>query len=104
MATKKQKRARGIAKREAFENEQRERGLHFLKLAQDERRAKKAEAKERAIAKSKRLARAHEAAKGSKPNSFKTVGEQVNVSKTANKNRRKKQYNKARNKMQEQEA
>lgn len=65
MATKKQKRERGIAKRQAFEAEERERGLHFLKLAQEERRREREKAeevrKDRAIAKSKRLAKAHKA-------------------------------------------
>lgn len=64
MATKKQKRAAGIAKREVFEAEQRERGMHFLKLSQEEHRANKEKAetvrKERAIAKSKRLAAEHQ--------------------------------------------
>jgi len=105
MATKKQKREAGIAKREKEEAERRERGLHFLKLAQAERAEERRKAEEarkaRAIAKSKRLARAHEAAKGSKPGQHKTVGEQTNVAKAATKNRRKKQYQKARGRQQE---
>lgn len=71
MATKKQKRERGIAKREAEETERKARELHFLKLAQTERaeRKKKAdeERKQRAIEKSKRLAKSHRAAKMAKP-------------------------------------
>lgn len=63
MATKKQKRARGIAKREAFEAELRASGQHFLKLAQDQRRVDREKEdklrKDRAIAKSKRLAAQH---------------------------------------------
>ena len=65
MATKKQKREAGIAKREAFEAEQRERGLHFLKLSQEETRAQREKAdkarKDRAIAKSKQLGEAAQA-------------------------------------------
>ncbi len=63
MATKKQKRERGIARREAFEAEQRERNQHFLKLSQDQRTAERKAAEEariaRAKAKSKKLAKQH---------------------------------------------
>lgn len=63
MATKKQKRERGIAKREAEEAELRASGLHFLKLAQAGRAAEREKAdqarKDRAIVKSKRLAKVH---------------------------------------------
>ncbi len=63
MATKKQKREAGIAKREAEEKERRERGLHFLSLAQQERIAQKKKADEAALARkkkvSKRLAKQH---------------------------------------------
>lgn len=105
MATKKAKRARGIAKREAEETERRESGLRFLRLSQAERSQQRAKAEEdrkkRAIVKSKRLARAHEAAKESKPGSYKTIGEQVDVAKSSHKNKRKKQYQKARGPKQE---
>lgn len=105
MATKKQKRAAGIAKREKEEAENRERGLHFLSLAQSERAAERSKAeasrKERAVAKSKRLARAHEAAKASKPGEHKTADA---VAAPKNKQgrygragSRKKQFNKAKN-------
>ena len=64
MATKKQKRERGIAKRQAFEAETRENGLAFLRLAQAGRAAERAKAeearKQRAITKSKRLAKTHQ--------------------------------------------
>lgn len=103
MATKKQKRARGIAKREAEETERRDSGLRFLKLAQAERSQQRAKAEEdrkkRAIVKSKRLARAHEAAKESKPGDYKTVGEAP--PRSTPKNKRKKQYQQARGPKQE---
>lgn len=82
MATKKQKRERMQARWEAEEAERRERGQHYLRLSQEQRRREHADAeaarKERAIAKSKRLAKEHqeekerlaraeEAAKASKP-------------------------------------
>lgn len=103
MATKKQKRLAGIAKREAEEAERRERGLHFLKLAQDERREKKAEAekarKDRAIAKSQKLAQQHRAKKAaemSKPGLHKvaTSGRTQNSSGASG---RRKKFNKAKN-------
>lgn len=63
MATKKQKRAAGIAKREAFEEEERQRNQHFLQISRDQRRAERERAeqarKDRAIAKSKKLAKQH---------------------------------------------
>ena len=67
MATKKQKRERGIAKRMQEEAERREREQHFLKLAQAQRAEQKRKADEarlaRAKAKSKRLAKTHQAEK-----------------------------------------
>lgn len=67
MVTKKQKRERGIAKREAEDKERRAREQHFLALAQAERAAERKKAddasKARAIAKSKKLAKEHEAKK-----------------------------------------
>jgi hypothetical protein len=105
VATKKQKRTAGIAKREAEEAERRESGLRFLRLSQAERAEQRGKAEEdrknRAIAKSKRLARAHEAAKSSKPGTHKTVGELTDVSKASPKNKRRKQYQKARGPKQE---
>lgn len=105
MATKKQKRLAGIAKRETEEAERRESGLRFLRLSQAERSQQRAKAEEdrkkRAVAKSKRLARAHEASKISKPGNHQTVEEQVKVEKPATKNKRKKQYHKARGPKQE---
>jgi hypothetical protein len=63
MATKKQKRAAGIAKREAEEQERRQRGLEFLRLDQERRTADRKKAEdariERAKAKSKKLAQKH---------------------------------------------
>lgn len=101
MATKKQKRLAGIAKREKFEAEQRERGQHFLRLAQAERAAERAKAeearKERAKKRSQQLAAAHrakQAAEQSKPGQHKTVAP-VSQNKRGASGRRKK-YQKAR--------
>lgn len=105
MATKKQKREAGIARREAEEKERRDRGQHFLKLAQaqraEERRKNDEARKERAIAKSQRLARAHEAAKASKPGANVTADQikKPRGKKPHNNVKRKKQYTKARNKI-----
>jgi len=71
VATKKQKRARGLAKRAAFEKEERERGLHFLKLEQQRRAEEHRRAEEAKhdikVKKAKRLAKEHEASKGEDP-------------------------------------
>jgi hypothetical protein len=107
VATKKQKRLAGIAKREQEEAERRERGMHFLKMAQAERAEERAKAeaarKERAIAKSKRLARAHEAAKESKPGLHRTADKitKPRGKKLQNNSKRKKQYTKSRGQTQE---
>ena len=75
MATKKQKRERGIAKRMQEEAERREREQHFLKLAQAQRAEQKRKADEarlaRAKAKSKRLAKTHRAQKKAEQNGVK---------------------------------
>lgn len=104
MATKKQKREAGIARREKEEKENRERGMHFLSLAQagraESRRKAEEARKDRVVAKSKRLARAHEAAKASKPGIHRTADriEKTNGKKPQNNTKRKKQYQKAHNK------
>lgn len=102
MATKKQKRLNGIAKRERKEAERREAGLKQLRLAQAGRAAERAKAeearKERAIQKSQKLAaqhRAKKAAEASKPGQHKTVGPVPQNKSGAS--GRKKRYQKARN-------
>lgn len=101
MATKKQKRLAGIAKREAEEAERREAGLKQLALAQAGRAAERAKAeearKERAIQKSQKLAaayRAKKAAEASKPGQHKAIPVSQNKSGASG---RKKKYQKARN-------
>lgn len=106
MTTKKQKREAGIARREQEEKESRERGLHFLALAQAERAEERRKAdkarRDRAIATSKRLARAHEAAKASKPGDHKTADKVVPQTPGRSRGRmgktRNKKYQKSRNK------
>lgn len=102
MATKKQKRLAGIAKREKEETERRENGLKQLRLAQAGRAAERAKAdetrKERAVQKSQKLAAAHrakKAAEASKPGQHKTVGP-VTQNNSGASGRRKK-YMKAKN-------
>lgn len=102
MTTKKQKRERGIAKRQAFEEEQRQNGLKFLRQAQAQRADEKKKAeearKERVKKTSQRLAaehRAKKAAEQSKPGSHKTVGPVTQNRSGAS--GRKKRYQKAKN-------
>lgn len=112
MATKKQKRERMEAKWAQEDAERRERDQMILRQTQELRRQERARAekdrKDRAIAKSKRLAKAHEdekdrqaraeeAAKASKPGLHRNADGLLSSKKIGNHNKRRKvQFNRSR--------